>query len=953
MSALRRLSLCLALAALAAAFLAPAAQAQFGIKDFEVSFTDAEPSEGGQPVFHAGTHPFAMRTTINVNTEGAGGSELPAGGAVEDLTVLLPEGFALDPAAVEPCPSAEFIDVDNGRSGCSDASAVGYVVLKLSSGPEPPGFSSVPVYNLTPPRGTVAKLGFIAPPGLPVTIEGGLEQEPPYRPLARVFNIIQVARFYGSDLTLWGDPLHADHDPYRGSCLGGFGGLADPEELVSEDDCPVTGPRRALITLPRSCDGELRSEIHVGAWNSDATDTETATTPGMSECAAVGFGPETDAALSTERASGPTGMRLLTEIGDPGLTSPEGTADSDVREGVVELPEGVRLNPSAADGLEACSISELAEEDLGSDPGEGCPQASKVGALSARSPLLAETLEGELFVATPEDNLAEDALIGLYMTVKSPERGVLVKLAAEVEPDPRTGQLLATLRDVPQLPVSRFELRLREGGRSPLISPPHCGSYEIGVSLTPHANPGSPFAEASAFEISRGPEGRPPCPPSGTPPFLPGFAAGSLDPAAGAHSPFLMRLTRRDGDQDMTRFDAKLPPGVTGRLAGVPWCPEAAIAAARGRSGADELRDPSCPLAAKIGRTTAGAGVGSQLTYVPGSLYLAGPIGAAPLSVVAITPAVAGPFDVGTVVVRQALKLNPRTAQVEVDGSLSEPIPHILRGIPLALRDLRVYVDRPRFTLNPTSCRPSAVLAGLFGAGSDLFDKADDRAFALAAPFQTAHCGALGFEPRLDLRLKGPTRRGGNPALRAVVRPRPGDANFDRAVVTLPRSAFLDQAHIRTVCTRVQFAAGPGHGALCPPGARYGFARATSPLVDGPVQGPVYLRSSDNQLPDLVIALTGPPTAAVKVELSARIDSVRGGIRSTFAAIPDVPVSRFALAMQGGKKGLIVNSRNLCRKPKRNRARSNLKGQNGKLSRTRPVVRAAGCKGKGRKARRR
>jgi len=285
----------------------------------------------------------------------------------------------------------------------------------------------------------------------------------------------------------------------------------------------------------------------------------------------------------------------------------------------------------------------------------------------------------------------------------------------------------------------------------------------------------------------------------------------------------------------------------------------------------------------------AGAGAGPQLTYVPGRVYLAGPIAGAPLSAVAIVPAVAGPFDVGTVVYRQALRVDPRSARVSADGAASDPLPHILAGIPLAVRDIQVAIDRPDFTLNPT--------------------------------------------------------------LRAHVRPRPGDANFSRAVVTLPRSAFLEQAHIRTICTRVQFAAGPGNGALCPKGARYGYARAWSPLIDGPAQGPVYLRSSTNKLPDLVAALKGPVSAPIDFELSARIDSIRGGIRSTFTAIPDLPVSRFILGMQGGRKGLIVNSRNLCNKPARNRAKANLRGQNGKLARSRPRVVATKC-AKRRKARR-
>ena len=302
----------------------------------------------------------------------------------------------------------------------------------------------------------------------------------------------------------------------------------------------------------------------------------------------------------------------------------------------------------------------------------------------------------------------------------------------------------------------------------------------------------------------------------------------------------------------------------------------------------------------------------------------------------AITPAVAGPFDVGTIVVRVGLTLDPTTARVKVDPAHSEPIPHILAGIPLAVRDVRVFADRPHFTLNPTDCDPFATEAQIWGGGADPFSAADDSPLSRAAPFEAANCAGLGFKPAFAFRLKGGTRRGAHPALRTVVTPRPGDANFKRVIVTLPRSAFLDQAHIRTICTRVQFAA-----KACPQGSVYGHARVWTPLLDEPAEGPVYLRSSNHNLPDLVMALKGPPSAAVEVELAGRIDSHKGGIRASFESIPDVPVSRFVLEMQGGKKGLIVNSRDLCAGP--SKASGSLQGQNGRRLAIGPLVRPSGC----------
>jgi hypothetical protein len=420
------------------------------------------------------------------------------------------------------------------------------------------------------------------------------------------------------------------------------------------------------------------------------------------------------------------------------------------------------------------------------------------------------------------------------------------------------------------------------------------------------------------------------CPKGGTPPFEPGFVAGSQSNAAGRFSPFSMRLTRRDGDQDLTRFDATLPPGVGGILAGVDKCPDAQIALAKTKTGIAELASPSCPANSKIGTIKAGAGVGSQLTYVPGSVYLAGAFGGAPLSVVGVVPAVAGPFDIGNVVVRQALVVNPRTAEVAVDGAHSDPLPHILAGIPLVVRDIQVHVDRHNFTYNATSCDPFAAKASIWGGGLDPFSIADNSPVARESRYQAASCASLGFKPKLSLRLNGGTKRGAHPKIRGVFTPRPGDANLKGLVLRLPRSAFLDQAHIRTICTRVQFAA-----KACPEGAIYGHARAFTPVLSEPLEGPVYLRSSNHNLPDFVAALHG----LVDVEAVARVDSKKGGIRLTFNDTPDAPISKVVVNMQGGKKGLIVNSTNLC--AAKHKATAEFEGHNAKQLTSKPLVQSS------------
>ena len=402
------------------------------------------------------------------------------------------------------------------------------------------------------------------------------------------------------------------------------------------------------------------------------------------------------------------------------MENPNSIASAHVKKTTVTLPEGVTINPSSAEGLAACTPTDYARETVNSGPGDGCPGASKIGSLQIDTPVLAEPVRGSLYLAQQDDPRTStpgaenpvDSMLALYMVARLPERGILVKLAGKVEPDLRTGRVTTTFDDLPQLPFERFTLSFREGARAPLVTPSACGTYTTEADFVPysaddpeHPRPSEVLHAPSQFAIGSGVDGGA-CPSGGVPPHRPGLTAGSLNNAAGHYSPFYVRLMRNDGEQEMTNFSIKLPPGITGKLAGVPFCPDAAIEAAKAMTGADELANPSCPKASEVGRTLAGVGVGSVLTQVPGKVYLAGPYHGSALSIIAITAAKVGPFDVGTVVVREALKINPETAEVFVDATGSDPIPHIIDGIPTHLRDLRIYVDRPEFVRNPTSLRP-------------------------------------------------------------------------------------------------------------------------------------------------------------------------------------------------------------------------------------------------------
>jgi hypothetical protein len=919
----------LAALALTALDAAPASAA-FGLKDLGFSLSEGD----GTPATQAGSHPFELVQTLGVNT-----TTVPVFGEVpdeqtKDLSIELPAGMAGFPKAVPTCSTADFIHVSTAGTACQDASAIGLVDLKLGFGFAPPTFDRVPIYNLAPPVGVAAKIGF-KPLQAPVTAQIGLNPDPPYNLIGTQRNIPQVLRFYSATLHVWGNPLSPVHDSERGRCA------------ISGGSCPVALKETPFLVSPRSCTGPLAVSFKAdswenpGAWVRERIESE----PGMGGCSNLAFAPRIDSRATTESAESGTGLDFDVDFHDEGLTSPEGIAQSDVKKAVVTLPKGMTINPSVGEGLGVCTPAQLGRETVGSFPGEGCPNSSKIGTLNVETPLVDEAVDGSIFLAQQDDASTTtpgaenpfDSVIALYFVLKNPTLGAILKLPVEVEPDPNTGQLVATLDDVPQLPFSHFNATLRTGARAALVTPSACGTHTTKAQFTPWANPTAPLTTTASFQVTSGIGGGP-CPPGGVPPFHPAFEAGALNNNAGSFSPFNMRLIRADGEQDMTKFSSILPPGELGSLAGVSKCPDAAIDIAKSKTGRQELSSPSCPANSLIGRTLAGAGVGGALTYVGGQLYLGGPYKGDPLSVISVTPAAAGPFDAGTVVVRLALTLNPKTAEVEVDGANSDPIPHILKGIVLKVRDLRVYVDRPNFTLNPTSCDESSTDATLFGSYLDVFNPADDVPVVLSARYQAANCVNLGFKPKLALNLKGGAKRGGHPGLTATYTPRKGDANVKGLVVRLPRSAFLDQAHIRTICTRVQFAAD-----ACPKGAQYGFIKAWTPLLDEPLQGPVYLRSSSHKLPDLVFDLHG----LVDVEVATRIDSVKGGIRATVEDAPDAPLSKVVVQMQGAKKGLIVNSRNLCGAV--SKANVEFTGHNGKQFTSKSVMRpdcGGGRKGK-------
>ncbi|HEY2478873.1 MAG TPA: hypothetical protein VGI17_09075 [Solirubrobacterales bacterium] len=620
----------------------------------------------------------------------------------------------------------------------------------------------------------------------------------------------------------------------------------------------------------------------------------------------------------------------------PHVTMPENgpaLATADLRDAVVKLPPGLTVNASSAAGLAGCTPAQFGlTTPVGTSPIHAtdapaqCPDASKIGSVEVDTPLLAHPLPGGVFLARPYENPFE-SLLAIYVGVYDPISGVVIKLAGHVELGPE-GQLTTTFDENPQLPFEDFKLDFFNGPRGALKTPAICGNYESTSTLTPWSAPetGPPATPRDTYAVSQAPDGGA-CPTSqGARPNSPTFSAGTESPLAGAYSPLVLNLRREDGSQNFESLTVSLPPGMIGKLAGIRYCPDSALAAAASKSGAEERAAASCPAASEVGSVDVGAGAGPAPFHVGGHAYLAGPYKGAPLSLAIVTPAVAGPFDLGTVVVRSALEVNPETTQITAK---SDPIPTELKGIPLDVRSIAVRMDRPSFTLNPTNCEAKSVsgtLTSSLGNTAPLLNR-----------FQVGECRRLKFEPKVSLSLKGATKRTGHPALKAVVTyPKKGAyANVAGAQVNLPHSEFLDQGSLNNTCTKPVLAAG-----ACPASTVYGKAKAWTPLLDKPLEGNVYLVGGYGyKLPALVAELNGQ----IRVLLVGKVDTGKNkGIRNTFEAVPDAPVEKFVLEMKGGPKyGLLENSENLCKSPQRLAAK--FTAQNGLVDELHPLV-ANGCK---------
>ncbi len=932
----RRFLIAVAVMAMAAVFIVPAAMADTGdiiekqnnpptAKDgFQAGTCTSDtpvkcsPEEPGKALFFkaAAGHPQIGFTQYIVKHKVILENQLEEPeGVPKDIRVDLPVGLTVNPLATEQCTLAKFKENEAecpagsivGREEVTVSVQIGGVIPKPSPPfpageffpknavlpPNPALGTLVPLYNIVPEFGEPARFGFKIGTGKSeVYLEGDVDWSgdyhqgftiklPPPNPLVHTLKSRLVNEGRKGNGTYITNPT---------TCV-------DPASGVY-----ATFLRADSVELPDP-------DFPIGQ-----TPWEAGLPPGVEQegCDAVPFDPTLAVSPGTDKVDSPAAPEVTVSL--PYVPNPEGREQSHVRDASVALPVGMGLNPSAANGLEACTNEQFGK---GTENPVACPAASKIGTAEVETPpLLPGSLKGDVYLGQQlSSNPESGQLYRIFINPKSDRYDVDVRLIGNVKANAKTGQLTTALLENPQVPFESVKLKFDQA-KGVLTSPPTCAKQTASTDLEPWARPGTFVTKTAEFTLSSVPGG-------GTCPqtlaerkFTPPYTAKTDSTKAGAYSPFHVHIGRPDGQQELKVVNVTLPKGLTGKLAGVPYCSEAALAAAAASTGKAEAASSSCSASSQIGTVSTESGTGATPLKLGGKAFLAGPYKGAPLSMATITPAVAGPFDLGTVVVRVALNVNPETAQI---NAASDVIPDVFGGAKLDLRSIDVDVNRDKFMLNPTNCAAGATSGTISGGGADPTDSAAFSSYAVSAAFQATECNKLAFKPKLFTKLFGPTQRAKNPRIRAILEARQGDANLSRAALTLPHSLFLDQSHIKTVCTRVQLAA-----KACPKNSVYGQAEAKTPLLDNKLKGPVYLVSSKDKLPNLVADLRGQ----VNIQLRGVISSKRGGLKTVFPTVPDVPVKKFILNMKGGKKSLLVNSTNTC--ANKQTAVLNLKAQNGK-----------------------
>jgi hypothetical protein len=805
---------------------------------------------------------------------------------VRDLTFNLPQGVFGNPGAIDRCEAADF-----AINRCQPGSQAGTVSI-VSTYEGTPGtvLGTAPVYNVkTIDEEETARLAFVAPTvdipiGIPVSVRSGSD----YGLVLKATSISQTVALSAAKFTIWGFPADHEHDVNRFHPGGpgeppGCPGTMSTECIVSP--YPEAGRLPEPFTdNPSVCTGsELPVSVEAVSYQDPNNSTKkTDFYPETTGCENQRFDPVFNLGLTTSEADAPSGLDI--ELRAKQFLEGKAPTPSNLRSATLRLPPGLTVNPDAADGQTSCSD---AQAGFGENAPGSCPDTSKIGTVEVRTPALEAPLRGDLYIGEPQPG-NQYRLFMLFTGF-----GINAKLKADVHPNPATGELTVTMVDLPQVPFESFHLHLFAGDRGLMATPTICRLYNASSDLVPWNGTAATQHSSPFVTVTTGPNGRQ-CP-GRVRPFSPQLLAGMSNPLAGAFSNFSLKLDRDDGDQFLGDLTFKLPPGFTGSLRGLSYCPDASIAAAAQKTGRAEQQSSSCPGSSQIGTTNVAAGPGSNPFHAVGRMFLSGPFKGAPLSVATITPALAGPYDYGVVVVRVALHVDPRTAQV---SAASDTVPSIIGGIPIRMRSIRVNIDKPNFTINPTNCSPFSVDSQGIGDQKTVTN--------FSSYFQAVNCATLPFKPKMAIRQLGTkaTSRSQNPKLRFDLWTRPGDSNIQRVSLTLSKAFAIDQRHLGNICSKSQL-----ESERCAGRQAIGRAITETPLLDAPLSGPAYAVSGFGKLPRVVFILDGQVTIMPEAESS----SVKGGhLRTVVPVVPDAPIGHFRLDLFGGKQGYLINTRSLC-----------------------------------------
>ncbi len=853
----------------------------FGVESYEL----VPEGVGGALDVQAGSHPFQLTATLDLNRTVRSG-QIHAAGLVKDLHFVLPPGLIGNPTPFAQCTDAEF-----AGETCGASTVVGVAVTALAiPGVPRPVTVPEPLFNLVPTPEEPARFGYHVARD-PIILDTAVRTGGDYAVEVIVHNISQDVELTGSQVTFWGVPGDARHDDARGrECLF---------QPVGSSSCPglVEASTPPLLTLPTSCSTPWDTTVVGDSWAAplQASSLEYrlqdafAQPLGLTGCNRLTFEPSISVTPDGQAGSTPTGLTVGIHVPQTAALNPSGDAQATVKDTTVTLPAGVSLNPAGADGLSSCGEGEVGLE---TPEEQTCPESAKVGTVEIHTPLLPNPLVGAVYLADQNAN-PFGSLVALYIVARDPVSGVLVKLAGQVTPDPVTGQLVSTFKETPQLPFEDLYLNFFGGSRAPLGTPALCGGYTTTASIEPWSGT-EPVDSSSEFKITSGPNGVPCSDPL---PFHPTLEAGSTNIQTGGYTQLTTTMGREDGEQNLQAIQLHLPEGLIGSLSQVKLC---------GEQQADE---GTCGPESQIGETTVSVGLGGNpYTVKGGQVFITGTHDGAPFGLSIVNPAKAGPFDLGNVVVRAKVEVNPITAALTVTTDPSGPyaIPHILDGIPLQIKHVNVLINRSKFVFNPSNCTPTAITATL--------DSSEGVSSNVSVPFQVTNCATLKFKPKFAVSTPGKTSRtnGTSLAVKLTYPVEEGQANIAKVKVDLPKQLPSRLPTLQKACTEAAFDANPES---CPATSKVGEAVATTPTISGVFTGPAYFVSHGGAgWPELIVVLKGEDGVTVDLHGETFI-SKQGVTSSTFKTIPDVPVGSFELKLPAGPySALTANGANLCGK---------------------------------------